>query len=651
MKKLLQLLLVTTITSSTLPILTAASLWKRETKIKNKTDDFLKINDFKTSHKIKRENHPIFLPELIKNTNLGKISTNSEEDILQRVFALNRNARRHNIAIARLLDNQAQIVLREDLENNTFYQNNFIWVSFETQGDVEIRVGNSVFYCSSDQVHLRQRNDSSSLFKNFSTPTSSLFNDHTSINLGIIPDNQLDTIISNIDRYLSNHNRSNFLGNYYLLHYSHSDAIIAPKFSQYEGEIVVTFTPNRIDLNSIIINTDLGTITPQELLPRIYQLNPLLNNLPLFVTFISHTEAIVSTNNNELYFGSVRVLFNFKVVTNNISGQSQNKKFDSPNNSDEQQNFNNTPQPEATALQQIPVSETSLTYNNDNFNGGKKVKNVISVLDENTQGGRLQAGDSYIGTNNGVTLNYVQKGERSHKFTNLNSPIVNIVEDGKGGAFVLNNIGEIYHLDSQELSSSLMQNLKSRDLKKELFLYFNSKKEDVTISFTASNNIKSFDIFTFNLGKINPLNYKYIEFNKVTSQAVTSWGKTKYGYPYEGRDKVKYEYTIPKINHTFNSLLKTENNLLENIITNNNNISGVTPIQEIEKVAANTIQEIDTYYYSAWMGTKQKFGINFYWYKGNYYFQLILFHLLDWRASYASLESKISLGNSIRLYN
>lgn len=185
-----------------------------------------------------------------------------------------------------------------------------------------------------------------------------------------------------------------------------------------------------------------------------------------------------------------------------------------------------------------------------------------------------------------------------------------------------------------------MPNLKSSNLKKELLLYFNNRKENVTISFTASNNINSFDIFTFNLRKINPLNYKYIEFNDVDSRAGTYWGKTKYGYPYENEDKVRYKYTIPKINYTFNSLLKTKDNLLENIITNNSNISGGTPIQEI-----------DTYYYSAWMGSKQKFGINFYWYKGNYYFQLILFHLLDWRASYASLESKIQLGNNIRLYN
>lgn len=271
MKKLLQLLLITTIASSVLPITIAASLWKKETKIENKPNDFLKANSFKTSHKTKRENHPIFLPKLIKNTNLGKIPTNSEEDILQQIIALNRNVRRNEIAVARLLDNQAQIVLRENLENNTFYQNNFIWVTFETQGDIEIRVGNSVFYCSSDQVHLRRNNNNSSLFNNFSNPTSSLFNDHTSINLGIIPNNQLDTIINGINNYLLNHNGANFLDNYYLVHYSHSDAIIAPKFSQYEGEIVVTFTPNTIGLNSIITNTDLGTISLQEFLPRIVQ--------------------------------------------------------------------------------------------------------------------------------------------------------------------------------------------------------------------------------------------------------------------------------------------------------------------------------------------------------------------------------------------
>ncbi|UNF62446.1 hypothetical protein [Spiroplasma poulsonii] len=64
MKRLLQLLLITTIASSVLPITIAASLWKKETKIENKPNDFLKANSFKTSHKTKRENHPIFLPKL-----------------------------------------------------------------------------------------------------------------------------------------------------------------------------------------------------------------------------------------------------------------------------------------------------------------------------------------------------------------------------------------------------------------------------------------------------------------------------------------------------------------------------------------------------------------------------------------------------------
>ncbi|WP_040093889.1 hypothetical protein [Spiroplasma poulsonii] len=63
-------------------------------------------------------------------------------------------------------------------------------------------------------------------------------------------------------------------------------------------------------------------------------------------------------------------------------------------------------------MQQIPASAASSSYNNDNFNGGKKAKNVVIVLDENTQGGLLHTGDSYIGTNNGVILNYAQKGEK-----------------------------------------------------------------------------------------------------------------------------------------------------------------------------------------------------------------------------------------------
>ncbi|MFU0251969.1 hypothetical protein [Spiroplasma sp. Moj] len=171
MKKLLSLLCVLTISGTTMQTVIAASSYEK--------------NDIENCKRKKRESNDKFLPKLIKNTKLGKIPTNSEENILDQVVRLNRNINRNDITINRLLNNQAQIVLRETLENNSFSENNFIWVTFETDPDIEIQVGNSIFYNLNPVTSNSNKNNYSYV----------LFDNRNNINLGIIPDNRRTTII------------------------------------------------------------------------------------------------------------------------------------------------------------------------------------------------------------------------------------------------------------------------------------------------------------------------------------------------------------------------------------------------------------------------------------------------------------------------
>lgn len=81
---------------------------------------------------------------------------------------------------------------------------------------------------------------------------------------------------------------------------------------------------------------------------------------------------------------------------------------------------------------------------------------AIKGLDEKTQGGSLKAGDTYVGTTNGV---YLIHGENIiDKFEGLNFSIQNIILDGKGSAYIINEQGEIYHLNLHGWGSTKLNN-------------------------------------------------------------------------------------------------------------------------------------------------------------------------------------------------
>ncbi|WP_338968033.1 ribosome-inactivating family protein [Spiroplasma endosymbiont of Lonchoptera lutea] len=74
---------------------------------------------------------------------------------------------------------------------------------------------------------------------------------------------------------------------------------------------------------------------------------------------------------------------------------------------------------------------------------------VVKILDKNTKGGTLQAGDIYIGTTRGVYL-YFKRGNKINikKFDDLNFSITDIELDNQGSAFIKGDAdNKTYHLN------------------------------------------------------------------------------------------------------------------------------------------------------------------------------------------------------------
>ncbi|WP_338979075.1 ribosome-inactivating family protein [Spiroplasma endosymbiont of Panzeria rudis] len=269
----------------------------------------------------------------------------------------------------------------------------------------------------------------------------------------------------------------------------------------------------------------------------------------------------------------------------------------------------------------------------------------IKILDEKTQGGNLKAGTIYVGTENGVYLTYPE-GE-VHKFNNLNFPIKDIILDGNGSAYVINEKCEIYHLNLIGWDSK-KENMESCDLNKELKIYYNNDKAREQINFEPSNSeIRKKRIFTLNLGKINPVdNYKKIEL--LGDYYSDKWGtRVKWGsYIYDSN-----HITNKGKNSDIGTVMREgSNKLVDNI--KNYKVNDDTTMWWIENhYAPLLIQSVSDTDFIAWVEGLQKFGFTFYWENENYYLQAITFQYLDWRASEASLECWMKIGNGIRLYN
>ncbi|UZQ29589.1 MAG: ribosome-inactivating family protein [Spiroplasma phoeniceum] len=274
---------------------------------------------------------------------------------------------------------------------------------------------------------------------------------------------------------------------------------------------------------------------------------------------------------------------------------------------------------------------------------------AIKILDENTQGGNLKSGTIYVGTDNGVYLIY--PNGKCHKFDNLNFEITSIKLDGTGSAYVTNNQEEVYHLNLVGWGSEKIERIESSNLEKELKIYYDFNKENMILHHQilfVTDSLKHYEIFTFELKSINPLNYKKIEFmGNVYSD---KWGvKSSWGSWISDGNRENY---WPSNHFDLGYYIKNKNNNLHNIIQEKK-ITALNMENNIEKNYSMLLEKTNgaNLIHTMWYESTQRAGLT--WYKENdkYYLQFITYQYLNWQGSISSLDSWLKIGNGIRLYN
>ncbi|WP_339046465.1 hypothetical protein [Spiroplasma endosymbiont of Colias croceus] len=276
---------------------------------------------------------------------------------------------------------------------------------------------------------------------------------------------------------------------------------------------------------------------------------------------------------------------------------------------------------------------------------------AIKVLDEKTQGGNLKEGTIYVGTDNGVYLIYPE-GHVS-RFDNLNFPIKDIILDGNGSAYVINDKCEIYHLNLIGWGSEKLSNMESCDLNKELKIYYNYNHENEVYHHQIlflTDSLKHNEIFTINLKSIHPVNnYKKMEF--IGDVYSDKWGvKSAWGSWVSDGNKENYwpsnhydlRYFMSSRNNNFHDIIK--NKKFDEINIQNNNIEENFPMLLQKVNGANLL-------HTMWYESRQRAGLSWYRENNNYYLQFITYQYLNWQGSGASLDCWMKVGNGFRLYN
>ncbi|MFJ1522479.1 hypothetical protein [Spiroplasma sp. ald] len=339
--------------------------------------------------------------ELIKNKDLGELKDNYEDTILHAIVRLNPNISVNDIRIVRIPNNNMALIAHSYSTNTVDIGDDVDWVYFSIspQG----MIGNSMFYnVLTNDVNLQPNKNKIQRPKE-APPTPPTTKIEEPIYATVLPKSQ-----RNIQ----------------------SNVVVPPK-------------PAR-NLNNLLLNTNLGELPdnlPETILQALVFNNPNINLDEINLSEITTNSARINAiENSTRYLGGVIVQFTLNNTKNKIS--KEEKK----------------PEPSPDSDNNI-INKMIIKFNNLNSNNHSINLNRIKILDKNTKGGNLKEGDTYIATNNGVYLRFNNCG-KIYKFNGLNFPIIDIELDGKGSAYVLNNTGEIYHLDLYGWGHQLITNSK-----------------------------------------------------------------------------------------------------------------------------------------------------------------------------------------------
>ncbi|MFU0251976.1 hypothetical protein [Spiroplasma sp. Moj] len=275
-------------------------------------------------------------------------------------------------------------------------------------------------------------------------------------------------------------------------------ATVLPKSQRNKQDNVAPLVPPP-KLNNLLLNTELGDLPDnlsETIFERVILLNTDIDLDEVVIHDITHDLAIISSNlNSTRYYG--RVIVHFTLNNKEVKTIKENKNKQNPN-SDDNDSVNKL------------ISKFNKLCSNNEINN----LNPKKVLTGNTSSGRLHAGDTYLGTNNGI---YLKHGHgQIDKFDDLEFPIIAIELDNKGSAYVLNNTGKIYHLDlygwGHHQVSKIITNNINLNWKIMGSITNDTKVWEKTINLIKwSDYANSFQEFKEK--------YKYIEINNVDSSA------------------------------------------------------------------------------------------------------------------------------------
>ncbi|WP_338991791.1 hypothetical protein [Spiroplasma endosymbiont of Seladonia tumulorum] len=358
------------------------------------------------------------LENLILNTDLGELPDNREEKIIKRLLELNQNIQIYYL----------------NIEEFT----NYLYIDYISSTTINI-------------FEINGENDFNGVVLNFIPRISQISSVILNTDLGELPNNLPETILERL--VLLNNNLN--LSNINLSEITIDSAIISAieNSDRYLGSVIVQFTLNNEEVKTIKENEnkqDLNSDTNDSVNKLISKFDNLNSNNNL--NYLNHIKVLdKNTKGGNLKEGDTYIETNNWVYLKH--GHGQIDKFDGLN----------------FPIIDIELDGKGSAYVLNNTNeiyhlnlygwGNEKIilpNNIkaisMKVLQKNSsENNNIKKGTIYIGTNSGVYFKSFNENDSgtvvNYKFDGLNFPIIDIELDGKGSAYVLNNTGEIYHLN------------------------------------------------------------------------------------------------------------------------------------------------------------------------------------------------------------
>ncbi|WP_342224453.1 ribosome-inactivating family protein [Spiroplasma endosymbiont of Asaphidion curtum] len=446
MKKLLSLLSLLTISSATMPMVVATAPYqKQETKLINNEINSLETNNLGILKRNKRNNGPYkireklilnwdknnyknsfnkIINELIKQNILNSIfETNSNND--NSIFEINHNA--PNFIISVFIDDETTINLLFSADNlylqgfsygTTFYyfsDSTITSIDGQTSSNLQFNGNyNNLLPSSNPQITWENILDSFRVLDNYGQGRLSPNNPENKIKLLKAALFRIILVTAEALRFRSIYNLiiTNIITNNQPIYWD-------PESYINQINIHSTVTNWQSVSNNIIdeinnIQTRFG-ITTQSINQQLYSLFSILPSDAISQHLLNSTVRVI--------LGLViRPALNCnRRRARNIDNDIKNQYCDA-------------------------IKDYKEGYNLED----RKIT-VVKILDKNTKGGSLQAGDIYIGTTRGVYL-YFKRGNEINikKFDGLDFKITDIVLDNNGSAYIEKRNGsKVYHLNLQ----------------------------------------------------------------------------------------------------------------------------------------------------------------------------------------------------------